>query len=113
MAARAVLLDFDGPVTDLFGDESTAPVAHEIKDVVRGIWGGLDRDVEECDDSHGILRLLGNMSDRPAAHPATLARRPRPRPSSPGTSTPRSRRPSRPGASYVSWTRWPDSGCDW
>ncbi|MGW3168942.1 HAD family hydrolase [Streptomyces sp. NPDC001153] len=69
MAARAVLLDFDGPVTDLFGDESTAPVAHEIKDVVRGIWGGLDRDVEECDDSHGILRLLGNMSDRPAAHP--------------------------------------------
>ncbi|MGW2417712.1 hypothetical protein ACWC0C_00390 [Streptomyces sp. NPDC001709] len=69
LGAHAVLLDFDGPVTDLFGDESTAPVAHEIKDVVRGIWGDLDRDVEECDDSHGILRHLRNMSDRPAAHP--------------------------------------------
>ncbi|MEU6776366.1 HAD family hydrolase [Streptomyces sp. NPDC046759] len=67
--ARAVLLDFDGPVTDLFGDEPTAPVADEIKDVVRGIWGDLDRDVEECDDSHGILRHLRNMFDRPAATP--------------------------------------------
>ncbi|MGW3512885.1 HAD family hydrolase [Streptomyces sp. NPDC000994] len=67
--ARAVLLDFDGPVTDLFRDESTAPVAHEIKDVVRGIWGRLDTDVEECDDSHGILRHLRDMFDRPTVTP--------------------------------------------
>ncbi|MGW7817401.1 HAD family hydrolase [Streptomyces puniciscabiei] len=67
--AGAVLLDFDGPVTDLFGDRSTAPVAREIKDVVRGIWGKLDPDVEECEDSHGILRHLRDMYDRPAAEP--------------------------------------------
>jgi phosphoglycolate phosphatase-like HAD superfamily hydrolase len=68
-AARAVLFDFDGPVTDLFRDESTAPVAREIKDTVRGIWGRLDPDVEECDDSHGILRRLREMYDRPAGEP--------------------------------------------
>ncbi|SOD85589.1 HAD family hydrolase [Streptomyces sp. Ag109_G2-15] len=63
---RAVLLDFDGPVTDLFRDESTAPVARKIKATVRAFWGTLDPDVEECDDSHGILRRLRDMFDRPA-----------------------------------------------
>ncbi|MEU0966354.1 HAD family phosphatase [Streptomyces sp. NPDC005917] len=62
----AVLLDFDGPVTDLFRDESTAPVARRIKETVRKFWGQLDRDVETCDDSHGILRCLRDMYDRPA-----------------------------------------------
>ncbi|MFG2886597.1 HAD family hydrolase [Streptomyces sp. NPDC048297] len=62
----AVLFDFDGPVTDLFRDESTAPVAQEIKDAVRRIWGPLDPDVEECDDSHGVLRRLRDMFDRPS-----------------------------------------------
>jgi phosphoglycolate phosphatase len=63
---KAVLLDFDGPVTDLFGDVSTAPVARRIKDMARGIWGPLDQDVEDCEDSHGILRHLREMYDRPA-----------------------------------------------
>ncbi|MEU4033542.1 HAD family hydrolase [Streptomyces collinus] len=67
--ARAVLFDFDGPVTDLFRDESTAPVAAEIKKKVLGIWGHLDPDVEACDDSHGILTHLSDMYDRPAATP--------------------------------------------
>ncbi|GAA3139199.1 HAD family hydrolase [Streptomyces echinatus] len=66
---RAVLLDFDGPVTDLFGDESTAPVARKIKTTVRALWGTLDADVQECDDSHGILRRLRDMYDRPAPGP--------------------------------------------
>ncbi|MBG0854274.1 HAD-IA family hydrolase [Streptomyces spinoverrucosus] len=66
---RAVLLDFDGPVTDLFGDASTAPVADEIKDLARAIWGALDPDVEACEDSHGILRRLRDMYDRPAPAP--------------------------------------------
>jgi phosphoglycolate phosphatase-like HAD superfamily hydrolase len=67
--ADAVLLDFDGPVTDLFRGVSTAPVATEIKDVVRKIWGRLDPDVEKCDDSHGILRRLRDMYDSPVAPP--------------------------------------------
>ncbi|MDX2594231.1 HAD-IA family hydrolase [Streptomyces sp. WI03-4A] len=67
--AHAVLFDFDGPVTDLFGDTSTAPVAAEIKKKVLGIWGHLDPDVEACDDSHGILRRLSDMYGRPTATP--------------------------------------------
>ncbi|MGW0411100.1 HAD family hydrolase [Streptomyces collinus] len=67
--AHAVLFDFDGPVTDLFGRKSTAPVAAEIKKKVLGIWGHLDPDVEACDDSHGILRRLSDMYGRPAATP--------------------------------------------
>ncbi|GGM25128.1 hydrolase [Streptomyces fumigatiscleroticus] len=66
---RAVLLDFDGPVTALFGGASTAPAARRIKDAVRRIWGSLDADVEECDDSHGLLRRLRDMYDRPCPAP--------------------------------------------
>ncbi|MEV7032776.1 HAD family phosphatase [Streptomyces sp. NPDC093272] len=67
--AGAVLLDFDGPVTDLFRGRSTAPVADRIKEAVRAFWGPLDADVESCDDSHGILRRLRDMYDRPASAP--------------------------------------------
>ncbi|MGW2821540.1 HAD family hydrolase [Streptomyces sp. NPDC001443] len=66
---RAVLFDFDGPVTKLFGDTSTAPVADRIKKMARAEWGPLDDDVEECDDSHDILRHLRDMYDRPSALP--------------------------------------------
>ncbi|MER6273230.1 HAD family hydrolase [Streptomyces sp900105755] len=66
---RAVLLDFDGPVTDLFRGRSTAPVADEIKAAVRAVWGSVDPQVDACDDSHGILRLLREMYDRPALEP--------------------------------------------
>ncbi|NEB03882.1 HAD family phosphatase [Streptomyces sp. SID13726] len=62
--ARAVLFDFDGPVCDLFGGVSTAGVAKEVKRKALRYWGTLDRDVEECDDSHGILRRLRDMYDR-------------------------------------------------
>lgn len=61
---KAVLLDFDGPVCDLFGNVSTAPVADEIKEKVRLVWGrDLDQKVEDCHDSHGILLLLQDMYD--------------------------------------------------
>ncbi|WP_217546345.1 HAD family hydrolase [Streptomyces sp. GbtcB6] len=63
---HAVLLDFDGPVTDLFRGRSTAPVAREIKAAVRVVWGYVDPEVDACDDSHGILRLLREMYDRSA-----------------------------------------------
>ncbi|MFC8367520.1 HAD family hydrolase [Streptomyces sp. NPDC057239] len=66
---RAVLLDFDGPVTRLFGGVSTAPVAQEIKAVVQAAWGTLDPDVAECEDSHGILHKIRDMYDRPAPTP--------------------------------------------
>jgi phosphoglycolate phosphatase len=66
---HAVLLDFDGPVTDLFRGRSTAPVADEIKAAVRGVWGFVDAEVNACEDSHGILRLLREMYDRPAPEP--------------------------------------------
>ncbi|MDQ0775631.1 HAD superfamily hydrolase (TIGR01509 family) [Streptomyces aurantiacus] len=71
--SRAVLFDFDGPVTDLFGDASTAPVAREIKEVVRSAWGTLDPDVEDCDDSHDILRHVRDMFERPALVPRSRA----------------------------------------
>lgn len=62
--ARAVLLDFDGPVCDLFAGRSTRPVALEIKAMAREKWNVLDPAVEACDDSHGVLQLLGDMLDR-------------------------------------------------
>ncbi|MGW6291260.1 HAD family hydrolase [Streptomyces sp. NPDC055058] len=61
---EAVLLDFDGPVCDLFGPVPTAHVAAEIKTMARGHWGRLDREVEDCHDSHGILPRLGDMADK-------------------------------------------------
>ncbi|OSP43586.1 MULTISPECIES: HAD family hydrolase [unclassified Streptomyces] len=64
--ARAVLFDFDGPVTDLFGGNPTQPVAERIKSVVRPLWGPLPQDIEECRDSHVILRLLRDAYDQPA-----------------------------------------------
>lgn len=68
--ADAVLLDFDGPVCDLFGEASTAPIAREIKDAVRSVWGpDLDQSVEDCDDSHGILRRVRDMYDQPSPVP--------------------------------------------
>ncbi|MFJ2263946.1 HAD family hydrolase [Streptomyces sp. NPDC087844] len=71
--SRAVLLDFDGPVTALFGNTPTAPVAHEIKDAVRGAWGTLDPDVENCEDSHHVLRRVRDMFERPALFPRDRA----------------------------------------
>lgn len=72
--ADAVLLDFDGPVCDLFGDVPTAHIAEEIKVMARLEWGALDRKVEDCDDSHGILQRLRDMLDGEA--PAVRSRVP-------------------------------------
>jgi phosphoglycolate phosphatase len=66
---HAVLLDFDGPVTDLFRGISTKPIAGEIKKAVRTIWGPLDKDVKRSTDSHGILQDIRNMYDRPSPTP--------------------------------------------
>jgi phosphoglycolate phosphatase len=63
-SARAVLLDFDGPVCDLFAGRSTQPIAGEIKAMARRKWNALDPAVEACDDSHGVLHLLRDMLDR-------------------------------------------------
>ncbi|MET7478594.1 HAD-IA family hydrolase [Streptomyces sp. NPDC005648] len=63
-SAQAVLFDFDGPVCDLFGDESTSPVAKKIRRMAKGVWRELDPQVEFCDDSHGVLRCLRDMYDR-------------------------------------------------
>ncbi|MEU3896428.1 HAD family hydrolase [Streptomyces sp. NPDC045251] len=71
---RAVLFDFDGPVCDLFRGASTAAVAARIKANTRRYWNSLDPDVATCSDSHGILRLLRAMYERPTA----TARDPRP-----------------------------------
>ncbi|MCG8966820.1 MULTISPECIES: HAD family hydrolase [Streptomyces] len=74
---RAVLFDFDGPVCDLFRGESTAGVAHRIKESARHSWKTLDPDVSACHDSHGILRRLRTMYERPAPQrrdPGPLAR---------------------------------------
>jgi HAD superfamily hydrolase (TIGR01662 family) len=60
----AVLFDFDGPICDLFGREPTAHIAEEIKVMARREWGALDRAVEDCHDSHGILQRLRDMHDR-------------------------------------------------
>ncbi|MFD2691594.1 HAD family hydrolase [Streptomyces phyllanthi] len=61
---QAVLFDFDGPVCDLFGGVPTSHIAREIKDMAREEWGALDQEVEDCDDSHGVLRHLRDMVDR-------------------------------------------------
>jgi HAD superfamily hydrolase (TIGR01549 family) len=68
---RAVLFDFDGPVCSLFGglprDPSGAPptrhIAEKIKKVARDHWRFLAPEVERCDDSHDILRLLSAMHE--------------------------------------------------
>nr|WP_206439312.1 HAD family hydrolase [Streptomyces scabichelini] len=70
----AVLLDFDGPICDLFGPAPTAPIAEEVKVMAREEWGVLDRAVEDCDDSHGILLRLSDMRDRTS--PVPLSRTP-------------------------------------
>lgn len=67
--ARAVLFDFDGPICDLFHGASTAGVAEKIRQDALRYWPRLDRDVAECDDSHGILRHLRAMYDRSAPKP--------------------------------------------
>ncbi|MCZ4510177.1 HAD family hydrolase [Streptomyces sp. ActVer] len=59
----AVFFDFDGPLCDLFGQKPTAHIAEEIKVMARLEWGALDRDVEDCHDSHGILHRLRDMLD--------------------------------------------------
>ncbi len=72
----AVLVDFDGPICDLFGSAPTAHIAEEIKVMARQEWGigVLDQVVEDCDDSHGILLALKDMYDR--ASPVPLSRTP-------------------------------------
>ena len=72
---RAVLFDFDGPVCDLFRGVPTDDVAKQVKEAARPYWGWrdpedrgrLDPDVESCYDSHGILRRLRDMYERPAS----------------------------------------------
>lgn len=68
-STRAVLLDFDGPVCDLFAGTSTAGVAARIKRRARRHWGPLAQEAEACDDSHDILQRLRDMYDTPAARP--------------------------------------------
>ncbi|MFF4363658.1 HAD family hydrolase [Streptomyces sp. NPDC001604] len=59
----AVLFDFDGPVCRLFS-ESTAGIARSIKRTAEEVWGPLDPDVRDCDDSHHVLRPLRHMYER-------------------------------------------------
>lgn len=73
-SVQAVLFDFDGPVCDLFGGRSTVGIANEIKDKARGVWGRLDKDVEDCTDSHGVLQCLRDMYDR--SDPRSRSREP-------------------------------------
>ncbi|MGW8066482.1 HAD family hydrolase [Streptomyces ziwulingensis] len=70
-SARAVLFDFDGPVCDLFGASTTTDVAEQVKRTARRYWGPLDPAVEECDDSHGILRPLREMYEGSAPGAST------------------------------------------
>ncbi|MDH6451116.1 MULTISPECIES: HAD-IA family hydrolase [unclassified Streptomyces] len=72
--AQAVLFDFDGPVCDLFGGAPTKGVADKVKRKARRYWRRLDREVEECHDSHGVLRRLRDMYDR--SEPKPRFRRP-------------------------------------
>jgi HAD superfamily hydrolase (TIGR01509 family) len=71
-SARAVLFDFDGPVCDLFAGSPTAAVAERIKRTARRYWGPLDSAVEQCDDSHGVLRPLREMYERSVPRPSAL-----------------------------------------
>ncbi|MGW0824909.1 HAD family hydrolase [Streptomyces sp. NPDC002845] len=72
--AQAVLFDFDGPICDLFGTTSTSGIARKVKKMARQQWNTLDPAVEQCDDSHDILRLLSDMVDR--SEPSSLDRTP-------------------------------------
>ncbi|MFJ8633791.1 HAD family hydrolase [Streptomyces sp. NPDC093568] len=64
---KAVLLDFDGPVCDLFGGACTAYIADEVKERAQREWGRLDPRVRDCADSHGVLRRLAERRpDGPA-----------------------------------------------
>ncbi|MEU9333814.1 HAD family hydrolase [Streptomyces sp. NPDC048290] len=65
----AVLFDFDGPVTDLFGGASTGDTAARIRAAVGALWGPLDPDVRGCEDSHQILQRVRDMYDRPGPVP--------------------------------------------
>ncbi|MFF3643779.1 HAD family hydrolase [Streptomyces sp. NPDC002564] len=56
--ARAVLFDFDGPVTRLFRGYPTAPVAEEIKSLLVEHGVTLPPAVRDSTDSHGLLQLL-------------------------------------------------------
>ncbi|MER5222314.1 HAD family hydrolase [Streptomyces flaveus] len=69
-----MLVDFDGPICDLFGPAPTAHIAEEIKVMARRKWGVLDQAVEDCDDSHGILLKLRAIYER--MPPALLSRTP-------------------------------------
>ncbi|MFF1376415.1 HAD family hydrolase [Streptomyces sp. NPDC058308] len=57
-AARAVLFDFDGPVTPFFERYATPPIAAEIKALLKETGGPLPAAVQECHDAHRLLRLL-------------------------------------------------------
>ncbi|WP_328495006.1 HAD hydrolase-like protein [Streptomyces sp. NBC_00414] len=63
-----MFFDFDGPVCDLFGGTPTAHIAEEIKVMARLEWGALDRAVEDCHDSHGILLRLRDVLDGAPEH---------------------------------------------
>ncbi|MBK3580615.1 HAD family phosphatase [Streptomyces sp. MBT65] len=71
----AVLFDFDGPVCDLFRGAPTDDVAEQVKEMARPYWGWrdpqdqglLEPEVESCYDSHGILRRLRDMYERPTS----------------------------------------------
>ncbi|MGC9544590.1 HAD family hydrolase [Streptomyces sp. UG1] len=70
--ADAVLLDFDGPVCDLFRGACTAHIADEVKERALDEWGWLDPRVKACADSHGVLRHLADMAvRRPGGHRGT------------------------------------------
>ncbi|MFR0353448.1 HAD family hydrolase [Streptomyces sediminimaris] len=60
---KAVLFDFDGPICALFAGRPTTSVADAIKRTAREVWecDFLSPEVELCDDSHDILRLLRGM----------------------------------------------------
>jgi HAD superfamily hydrolase (TIGR01509 family) len=63
--AKAVLFDFDGPICALFAGRPTKNVADRIKKAARGHWERefLAPEVENCDDSHDVLRHLRGMYD--------------------------------------------------
>lgn len=73
-SVRAVMFDFDQPVTDLFGGASTKHIADRIKRMAEQHLGPLDSHVEACDDSHGVLRLLRDMYEQ--RHPKPRCLRP-------------------------------------
>ncbi|MFF8657747.1 HAD family hydrolase [Streptomyces huasconensis] len=56
--ARALLFDFDGPVTPFFEHYRTAPIAQDIKTLLSERGVPLPPDVRASADSHGLLHLL-------------------------------------------------------